>query len=72
MTYATTIAASILIRSMLARVCESTLPEAITNLVQARTIAYFLTTICTGLVSYFTLKKSWKSGGQAASSGLPK
>mmetsp|Transcript_7960 Transcript_7960/g.14462 ORF Transcript_7960/g.14462 Transcript_7960/m.14462 type:complete len:165 (-) Transcript_7960:90-584(-) len=73
MTYATTICASIVLRSMLAHVAEG-LPSAITELVEARTIAYFGTVLCTGCFSYFALKRGWKKGGgsTAPKSPLPK
>ena len=50
MTYATTIAASIVLRSMLGHVAEG-LPMAITDVVEARLIAYIGTVLCTGCFS---------------------
>ena len=70
MTYATTIAASIVLRSMLAHVAEE-LPTALTDIAEARLIAYIGTVLCTGCFSYFALKRGWKKGGSGGGSRSP-
>ena len=61
MTYATTIAASIVLRSMLARAAEQ-LPAVMLAYFSARTYGYFATMLFTGVFSYFALKRNWGSG----------
>jgi hypothetical protein len=58
MTYATTITASIVLRSVLSTVAEY-LPGVILEYASPRTCGYFGTQIGTGIFSYFALKKSW-------------
>mmetsp|Transcript_2299 Transcript_2299/g.3088 ORF Transcript_2299/g.3088 Transcript_2299/m.3088 type:complete len:179 (-) Transcript_2299:46-582(-) len=60
MTYATTITASILLRSVLARYAEG-LPILFLTYLSARTWGYLGTVAFTGVFSYFALKKNWGS-----------
>ena len=65
MTYATTIAASIVLRSMLAHAAEY-LPPILLAYASARTYGYFATMLFTGIFSYFALKRSWGTNGGGA------
>ena len=68
MTYATTIAASIVLRSMLARAAEY-LPPILLAYASARTYGYFATMLFTGIFSYFALKRAWGSSGGTSGGG---
>ena len=69
MTYATTIAASIVLRSMLSHAVVY-LPAPLLSLAGPSTWSYFGTVLCTGCFSYCALKRSW--GRRGPSAPLPK
>jgi hypothetical protein len=68
MTYATTITASIVLRSVLATQAEG-LPDLLLSYLSARTWGYLGTVLFTGVFSYFALKKNW--GTQTVTTTAP-
>jgi len=60
LTYFTTITASIVLRSVLARAAAH-LPDVMLAWLSSQTWGYLGTVACTGVFSYFALKKSWGS-----------
>ena len=58
MTYASTIVASILLRSIIST-AAGYLPATVLERISARTFGYILTQVGTGIISYYALKKNW-------------